>query len=241
VIVFLDGHCKPERGAIARLVKDVEERAGNAIFIPRIPALDCAAWKNSKLQVGHGFGFTLEDFACDWMPRERMWLRGRFYESPSLVGCCLAVGRRLYEKVRGFDRHMLQWGVEDLDFSLRAWLMGHPILYDPEAVIGHRFRKTFDTFTVTEECVLVNKLRMARKNFTDAVWRDWLRRARAREPAKRWRKAWTLFQAGKESVERERRYLLRHRVEDEFWYARRFGLNWPKEARGHRGRSPSSR
>jgi hypothetical protein len=29
-------------------------------------------------------------------------------------------------------------------------------------------------------------------------------------------------------VERERAYLLAHRVHDEFWYAARFGLPWPK-------------
>ena len=37
VLVFLDGHCKPESGAIERLVADVEQLAGQAIVIPSIP------------------------------------------------------------------------------------------------------------------------------------------------------------------------------------------------------------
>lgn len=42
--------------------------------------------------------------------------------------------------MRGFDPDMVGWGVEDSDFGLRCWSMGVPILTDPRAIIGHRFR-----------------------------------------------------------------------------------------------------
>jgi len=38
-LVFLDGHCKPEPGAIERLVSSVELLSGRAIITPRIAAL----------------------------------------------------------------------------------------------------------------------------------------------------------------------------------------------------------
>jgi hypothetical protein len=44
-------------------------------------------------------------------------------------------------------------------------------------------------------------------------------RARAR--------AWLLFEAQRASVEAERGVMQAHRVRDEFWYAGRFGLDWP--------------
>ena len=62
--------------------------------------------------------------------------------------CCFATGRELYDKLHGFDPHMFVWGVEDVDLALRCWLMGHPILHDPEPCISHRFRRTFDNYEV---------------------------------------------------------------------------------------------
>jgi nitrogen fixation NifU-like protein len=43
--------------------------------------------------------------------------------------------------------------------------------------------------------------------------------------------AWTLFETRRESVEREREYLLANRVHDEFWYAEYFHLPWPVRPR----------
>ena len=235
VLVFLDGHCKPEPGALARLVAGVEATAGRAILTPAVPALDAERWENQMHQVGQGYRIDLEQFDCGWIGLERMResveVPGRLlYESPALIGCCLAIGRSTYERLWGFDPDMRIWGVEDLDFGLKAWLMGHPILHDAEAVVGHRFRAGFDNYPVPMEHIVANQLRMARKNFTDAVWEEWLERFRSRQPDWLWDLAWRAFEERRESVERERSYLLANRVRDEFWYAERFGLPWPVAA-----------
>ncbi len=155
VLVFLDGHCKPEHGAIERLVCDVEELAGQAIVTPQVAALDVKRWRNDPSQVGHGYRLDLEKFGCGWLDlgKMRKFREGRrqFYESPALIGCALAVSRELYEKLLGFDPHMRSWGVEDLDFGLKCWLMGHRILHDPEATIGHRFQSAFHNYAVPFE------------------------------------------------------------------------------------------
>ncbi|HUY88540.1 MAG TPA: galactosyltransferase-related protein, partial [Pirellulales bacterium] len=202
-------------------------------------------------QIGHGYFLELEEFHCGWLPLGE--LRGtwkgprKFYESPALIGCALAVGRELYENLGGFDSQMRYWGVEDLDFGLKSWLMGCPILHDPDAVIGHRFRAAFDNFSVPMEHLLANQLRMARKNFTEATWSDWVDRCRARHvgriadhPEGLWALAWELFQAGRASVEHERTMLLGHRPRDEFWYAERFGLEWPRLAATAAGSLPQA-
>ena len=238
-LVFLDGHTKPEPGAIERLVEDVERLKGDAIITPTVTGLCVTRWKTLDHQQGHGYSLELERLDCAWLPLKSLCEhphRGRmFYECPALIGCAFAVHRELYDDLRGFDPHMLCWGVEDLDFGLKSWLMGHPILHDPEPVIGHRFQQRFDNFEVPIEQLLVNQLRLARKNFTEAVWSDWLDRCRNRNsgtltnhPEGLWARAWQLFAERRPSAEHERAHLLARRVHDEFWFANRFDLPWPK-------------
>ncbi|MEX2119336.1 MAG: glycosyltransferase [Pirellulales bacterium] len=239
VLIFLDGHTKPEYGAIKRLLADVEELRGTAVVTPAIPALHVEKWRNSPLQIGHGYSVNLDTFECGWVTLESLRKgveeRQRFYESPSLIGCALAVHRELYEKLWGFDPQMFSWGAEDLDFGLKCWLMGHPILHDPEALIGHKFRTRFENYRVPFEHLVANQLRMARKNFTEVVWREWTERCRERHPGRLsehpeglWARVWEVFLEHRLSCEHERSYLLGHRVYDEFWYAERFDLSWPR-------------
>jgi len=238
-LIFLDGHTKPEPGAIERLIEDVERLKGDAIITPTVTGLCVTRWKSLDHQKGHGYSLELERLDCAWLPLNSLRPhphRGRmFYECPALIGCAFAVHRELYDDLRGFDPHMLCWGVEDLDFGLKSWLMGHPILHDPEPVIGHRFQQRFDNFEVPIEQLLVNQLRLARKNFTEAVWSDWLERCRARNsgtltnhPEGLWARVWQLFTDLRPSAEHERAHLLARRVHDEFWFAERFALPWPK-------------
>ncbi|HEY5312109.1 MAG TPA: glycosyltransferase [Pirellulales bacterium] len=246
VMVFLDGHTKPESGSIPRLVEDVERAKGQAIVTPRIPALNARRWQNDHEQSGNGYYVDLATLSCGWRELERMRKArlgpATLYESPALIGCALAVHRELYAKLWGFDRHMRLWGVEDLDFGLKCWLMGHSILHDPEAVVGHRFRAAFDNYTAPLENLMANQLRLAYKNFAPGVWADWLDRCRRRHPERLvdhpeglWAHVWKIFDTDRPSADRERSYLQSQRARDEFWYADRFGLPWPRlEAEGVR-------
>ena len=227
VLVFLDGHCKPEPWAIERLVNNVEDGSGQAIVTPRVPALDCQNWQNNLSQIGNGYRITLEKFECGWIGLKQLRPHDGLYECPALIGCCVAMSRELYRRTWGFDCYMVDWGVEDIDFGLKAWLLGFSILHNPRATIGHRFRRSFDNYTVAEEAIVVNQLRMARKNFTEQVWDEWVSRSREREPEDLWASAWARFSKDRYSVETEREYLLARRQRDEFSYAQRFGLDWP--------------
>lgn len=228
ILVFLDAHTKPEPGALKRVVEDVAAVGGEAIVTPAVPALDSEQWENKLPQIGNGYRITLDGFECGWVGCDAMKERGAFYESPALIGCCAAMTRDLYDDLWGFDPDMRQWGVEDIDFGLKAWLMGYSILHDPRALVGHRFRAAFDNYSVSMENLLVNQIRMARKNFTQEVWEVWLDRFRARHVGDLWERTWQLFLTRRDSVEREREYLLSRRKHDEFWYAERFGLDWPQ-------------
>lgn len=239
VIVFLDGHTKPTQGAIERLVGVVERLNRDAVVTPQVVALDEQRWELDHSRVGNGYFLDLLTLDCGW--RDLSDLRPvresglLLYESPALIGCALAVDRALYAKLHGFDPHMRSWGVEDLDFGLKTWLLGHRILHDPQAVVGHRFRDTFDDYDVRPDDVLHNQIRTAVKNFSHTVAADWLEACRQRNdeplddhPEGLWARAWQLFGERRGSAEQERGYLHARQVRDEIWYARRFGLDWPR-------------
>lgn len=230
IFVFLDGHCKPEPCSLERLFEDIDELGGTAVVTPRIPALDPETWTNGMDFVGHGFRFDLEEMACDWVPLGSLTPRGRFFETPAAVGCCLAMSRDLYDAAGGFDRDMIEWGAEDNDFSLKVWLLGYSILHDPAPVIGHRFRSSFDNYTVAPETVIANQMRMGRKNFADSTWEEWQERARGRIDTETWERSRRIYLERAASAEREGEDLRGRRKRDEVWYAERFGLDWPKKA-----------
>jgi GT2 family glycosyltransferase len=229
VLVFLDAHCKPERGAIARLVDDVEELDGRAIVTPAVPVLSTEAWENQFVSVGNGYWVDLRDFSTGWADTSTLRRVGRFYETQALIGCALAIGRTLYSELAGFDTGMQLWGSEDVDLGLKAWFMGARILNDPEAVVGHRFQVSFSNYQLTAVEPAVNQLRMARKHLGHALWEDWLWDFRRRCPAgsEFWERVWKGFNEGRETLDRERAYLSDHRTRDEYWFAEYFNLLWP--------------
>ena len=216
----------PLPGAIERLVQDIEELGPRAVVVPRIPALDVESW-TLRGSVGDGFCMDLKTLECCWLSRRQLRRRGSYYENPASIGCCLVVSRQGYEEAWGFDPDMRQWGVEDIDFGLKAWTCGFELLLDDRATIGHRFQHAFTSYVVTDVGVLVNKIRMARKNFGEENFQIWVEYTRGVEPEKTWNEAWTAFLEDEESAEREREYLFAHRVRDENDYAERFGLRWP--------------
>jgi len=226
VLVFLDGHCNPDPSAIERLVADVEQLPAPAVVAPRIALLDARNWANSTANCSNGYLMDLETLEESWPALPELRRRGRFIESPNLVGCCLAVKRQLYHQMGGYDVDMLGWGGEHVDLGLKVWLLGYRVLNDIEVVVGHRY-KDEEEGDVPEEQTLANKLRLARKHFSEPVWEDWLRRFRPRQREGLWQAAWAIFGRRRESVERQREDLMARRVHDEFWYADQFGLNWP--------------
>lgn len=249
VFVFLDAHTNPEPGSILRLVENVELLDGAAILTPAIANLCPRTWRNVATGTGHGYSLELETFNSGWLALDKLRKVERagrsFYESPAAIGCALAVARELYDRLWGFDAAMRLWGVEDLDFSLKCWLMGHTILHDPEAVIGHRFQEKFSTYQVSAEQILASQLRMAYKNLSPTTWRQWLRACRHRlaeaqsdRPEGMFASAWHQFELDYTSAELERAYLSARRSHDDFWYAERFDLTWPRMAAVSRASLP---
>ncbi len=54
-----------------------------------------------------------------------------------IISAVLAVDRRLWDTVGGFDEEFVGYGGEDWDFAWRAWLSGADFVYQPDAVAWH--------------------------------------------------------------------------------------------------------
>lgn len=228
VLVFLDGHCRVTPGALEQLVRDVEELGGQAVVTPRVVKLDPESWALYSCQAGCCQRLDLETLDPPQFTRTRYFAaRGRFRETAGLIGCSFAIARELYERLWGCDPDMRHWGSDDADLGLKAWLMGHAVLNDPDIVVGHRFRTSASTAEERHPEIWANRLRMARKNFSDATWDEWLARFRNRIGEGLFATSWECFEQRRPSVERERDYLLQHRQHDEFWFAEHFNLSWP--------------
>ncbi len=62
----------------------------------------------------------------------------------------------------------------------------------------------------------------------DILANDLSAAAQLEHPEGFWARVWELFLENQTSAESERAYIHARRVRDEFWYAARFGLDWPK-------------
>jgi glycosyltransferase involved in cell wall biosynthesis len=225
ILVFLDAHCKPEVGAIEKLASDVAIVGGQSVVAPRIAVLDIDSWQNRLDHCGNGIALNLGGLEEQWVPLKTLRRYRSFYVSPNLAGSCLAVTRSLYFELGGFDRQMRSWGSEHSDFGLKAWLSGHRVLNDIDAVVGHRFQGEIKHYPVPPPQILANQLRLARKHFSDPLWADWLPRFQVGKDPDVWGDAWRIFAQGSGSLESERAELSLQRVHDEFWYADEFGMN----------------
>lgn len=70
------------------------------------------------------------------------------------AGCALAVDRKKFLELEGYDEIYLPGTVEDMDLSFRAWRSGYRCLYEPKSRVYHKgqaiFHKKFGRFRTAE-------------------------------------------------------------------------------------------
>jgi hypothetical protein len=59
------------------------------------------------------------------------------------------------------------WGFEDIEISIKLWLFGYTCYVQPAVKVLHLFRKSHP-YTVTNDHVYYNMLRMAYSHFNDS-------------------------------------------------------------------------
>lgn len=153
VLIFADAHIDVPAGWWAPLVELLEEPAVGAAA----PAITVMGSPEIK-----GYGLTLQgqDLSTRWLRRAA----GSRQEAAILPGCCVAMRRETFRRTGGFDAGMSEWGMSDVELSIRMWLLGLELWVTPDVEVAHLFRREHP-YPVAWSSVLHNKLRTALVHF----------------------------------------------------------------------------
>mmetsp|Transcript_44527 Transcript_44527/g.83521 ORF Transcript_44527/g.83521 Transcript_44527/m.83521 type:complete len:747 (+) Transcript_44527:170-2410(+) len=144
IIVFLDCHVATQPywySSFQHLISDSYRR----MVVPQIVPLDVDTWTDGSTHgsYDHGLGKYYLTFDADF----------KWYESDDrnvavLSGGIYGMSRLWWMQTGGVDEHMLGWGGENLDQSLRCWLCGGDIMVAKESRIAHMWRTGSDHRTL---------------------------------------------------------------------------------------------
>lgn len=127
-LVFLDAHCRLERDCLATLQSSLCA-APEAIHAPAIRDIGDDAF-------GCGARLINPELRIQWLPARKT---KHHTALPIAPGGCLAITDSMFTKLGDFG-HFRELGLEDVDFSLRAWRAGIDVLAVPSAQLAHQFR-----------------------------------------------------------------------------------------------------
>jgi glycosyltransferase involved in cell wall biosynthesis len=153
IFIFCDAHLFFEDYWIDRLIEPIQKGIADATN----PGI--ADVKNPE-NIGYGYTWN-ENLEPKWN-REK---KKEPYPSPLLAGGCLAISRKAFEDIDGFERGFRVWGREDEEISLKLWLFGYKCYIVPDVTVLHVFRPTAPPFELKWEHVDYNLLRMAFLHF----------------------------------------------------------------------------
>jgi len=153
IFVFCDGHIIMQKGWLDTLIETFST-----------PEVDAACPGIGPFDPKHrvGFGQTWDSkLEIKWLDRP-----AHIQEVPLAPGACLAIRRKVFEAVNGFDRGFNSWGYEDVELSLKLWLFGYKIFANPFVKIGHHFRK-IPPYQIDPVDFYYNRVRIAVSHFTE--------------------------------------------------------------------------
>jgi glycosyltransferase involved in cell wall biosynthesis len=165
IIVFFDCHVNPRDGWEEAFVKQMR-RAGDhrTVVVPTITSLNPDTWEEES-------GAHSKACYILWNA-DFTWLTNPGRDVPLMSGGLLALTRKWWYETGGYDEHMVAWGGENIDQSLRAWLCGGRIEVAEGAYVAHMWRvasnpKTQLHYPIPTEDVMRNKGRAVKAWFSE--------------------------------------------------------------------------
>jgi GT2 family glycosyltransferase len=152
LLVFCDAHVSVSAGWL-RPLADALAVADVGAVSPGITSMDAGA-------TGYGLTWVGRPLHAEWL--------GRFastpYAVPFLGGGFLALRRDVFFRSGAFDPGFMRWGSEDIELSLRLWLLGWECRVVPAVEVVHDFRTSFP-YAVRDELIVHNQLRLGVLHF----------------------------------------------------------------------------
>ena len=207
-LIFLDSHCKIYNNTLESITKFLK-RNKNSLCNPCVNVLG-----NESVKI---YGITLKNSSLDteWIYNGKKTPS----EIPIANACCLAATKMCFTDIGMFDDSFKTYGFEDVELSIRAWLLGCTVYNLPYAEISHLFREKFP-YDVNQLDIDKNILRTAFLHF------DADRIKRVIESIKERRNIDTAIKLlSKTNVFQRRSTLLKKRKHDDDWFFRRFGIS----------------
>lgn len=148
IIGFIDAHCYTPSGWLSPLMQRFDEQ-------PEVSALSpVISDTNDLMAKGYGATWLSDELTMMWLPET-----SKPSPVPFIGGAATFVRKHAFDLVSGFDDGIVQWGFEDVEFSIRLWLFGFRVEVVPQSIIYHKFRRVF-RYDIPHIDILYNKLRL---------------------------------------------------------------------------------
>lgn len=153
ILVFCDAHVFVEQDWLEKLAETLQ--------IPGIDAVSPGIKPHDYEGQEALGGLTWEsDMTTRWL-----YCSTDLAPVPALSRNCLAVNREAFTAVGGFDNGFRGYGCDDIEFSLKLWLMGFGAYINPEVTVCHVFRRA-RSYPISREDINYNLLRLAVLHFS---------------------------------------------------------------------------
>lgn len=139
VLGFLDAHHWFAPHWLDNTMARLESLDFQAMAGPAVAVLDPDSWE-ATTRVGYGFSVDA-DLARVWPASLAEVAPGG--RVPFLAGHHLLIPREMYRDLGGWCPLFRGHGTEDVEFCLRAWLLGWDCHVEPSALIAHLYKKQF--------------------------------------------------------------------------------------------------
>jgi len=131
-LVFADSHLEFREGWGTKILDRLNENQMSIIT----PTITVMGDDNSR---SSGFKWNNIYMEVEWLPD----VTSEIHEIPFACGCCMAIGKKMFNEIDKFDSGIRFWGMEDSEICMRSWLFGYSVLCDPSIRVGHKFRNSF--------------------------------------------------------------------------------------------------
>jgi GT2 family glycosyltransferase len=162
VVLLLNNDVKLDHGAIAPLLKVFEGHDDALFSAPLCWAFDAKTYEGMRTRVRKRYG--LVQGMCRVPGFEAALHRS---DLTAAAGPILAVDRRRFLDLGGYDPIFFPGRIEDLDLGFRGWMAGYRGYYVPESVAYHRGFGTFES-----ELGMARSHRIAGRNTLIFIWKN---------------------------------------------------------------------
>jgi len=138
-LIFIKDKTKPSINWISGLVSALNDRP-QSIVSPIVHTLDLSLWSSTPSRwkrFGWRWDLNLYDRICPV---------GN--ESPAISSYCIACTKSWFNEIGGFDSGMNSGGGEDIELSLRCWLLGGSVHVCDDSIISVALELDYNTNTI---------------------------------------------------------------------------------------------